>query len=81
MAQKQQDVETVIWMDKNRRLTITRKYFSRVKKRKVLYWITLRNKITEVDYKLPAITREDLQFIVDQIDGLEKLIDEGKVFI
>ncbi|MVW93656.1 hypothetical protein FCL53_16970 [Elizabethkingia meningoseptica] len=77
MTQKHQpEIRTIVWFDKNRSLSIERRVMPRLKKRKVLYWLTLKNKITSSEYILPALTREDLQFIVDEVDRLERIIIE-----
>ncbi|MDV3749296.1 hypothetical protein CMU21_15800 [Elizabethkingia anophelis] len=76
MAKKgYQDVETTVWIDKNRRLAIKRTK-SPFGKKKVTYRLTIINDILQKEYKLPVMTREDIQKVIDEVDKLERIIIE-----
>lgn len=76
MAKKgYQDVETTVWIDKNRRLSIKRTK-SPFGKKKVTYRLTIYNKVIEKEFILPTMTREDLQRLIDEVDKLERIIIE-----
>lgn len=62
-------------LDKHRKLRIERFQFRSNTKTK--YWIEIENSLTKSLYKLPGLTKADLQTIKDLIDTLDNTYENG----
>lgn len=76
MAKQISKLETSTMLDKNRSLFIERITFA-TKGREPKYWIKIENSITNSVFRLPALTREDLQKLIDNVDSLDKFAKES----
>lgn len=59
--------------DKNRSLHIERIQFG---KKSPKYWITVKNKISRSESRLPAVTKDEILKIIECIDQIEEIAKE-----
>ena len=74
MAKSTPKIEIGIMFDnKNRSLHIERIQFG---KKSPKYWITVKNKVSRSENRLPAVTKEEILKIIECIDQIEEIAKE-----
>ena len=73
MAKSTPKIEVGTMFDKNRSLHIERIQFG---KKSPKYWITVKNKISRSENRLPAVTKDEILKIIECIDQIEKIAKE-----
>ena len=73
MAKSTQKIEVGTMFDKNRSLHIERIQFG---KKSPTYWITVKNKVTKSENRIPAVKKEDILKIIECIDQIEEVAKE-----
>ena len=73
MAKSTPKIEIGTMFDKNRSLRIERIQFG---KKPPKYWITVKNKVSRSENRLPAVTKDDILKIIECIDQIEEIAKE-----
>ena len=73
MAKSTPKIEVGTMFDKNRSLHIERIQFG---KKPPKYWITVKNKVSRSENRLPAVTKDEILKIIECIDQIEKIAKE-----
>lgn len=73
MAKATPKIEIWTMFDKNRSLHIERIQFG---KKSPKYWITVKNKVSRSENRLPAVTKEEILKIIECIDQIEEIAKE-----
>ena len=73
MAKSTPKIEVGTMFDKNRSLHIERIQFG---KKSPKYWITVKNKFSRSENRLPAVTKEEILKIIECIDQIEEVAKE-----
>ena len=69
MAKATPKIEIGTMFDKNRSLHIERIQFG---KKSPKYWITVKDKVSRSENRLPAVTKDEILKIIECIDQIEK---------
>ena len=73
MAKSTQKIEVGTMFDKKRSLHIERIQFG---KKSPKYWITVKNKVSRSESRLPAVTKDEILKIIECIDQIEEIAKE-----
>ena len=73
MAKATPKIEIGTMFDKNRSLHIERIQFG---KKSPKYWITVNNKVSRSESRLPAVTKDEILKIIECIDQIEEIAKE-----
>ena len=73
MAKSTPKIEVGTMLDKNRSLHIERIQFG---KKSPKYWITVKNKVSRSENRLPAVTKDEILKIIECIDQIEEIAKE-----
>ena len=73
MAKATPKIEVGTMFDKNRSLHIERIQFG---KKSPKYWITVKNKISRSENRIPAVTKEEILKIIECIHKIEEIAKE-----
>ena len=73
MAKATPKIEIGTMFDKNRSLYIERIQFG---KKSPKYWITVKNKVSRSENRLPAVTKDEILKIIECIDQIEEIAKE-----
>ena len=73
MAKATPKIEVGTMFDKNRSLHIERIQFG---KKSPKYWITVKNKVSRSENRLPAVTKDEIFKIIECIDQIEEIAKE-----
>ena len=73
MAKSTPKIEAGTMFDKNRSLHIERIQFG---KKSPKYWITVKNKVSRSESRLPAVTKDEILKIIECIDQIEEIAKE-----
>ena len=73
MAKSTPKIEVGTMFDKNRSLYIERIQFG---KKSPKYWITVKNKISRSESRLPVVTKDEILKIIECIDQIEEIAKE-----
>ena len=73
MAKATPKIEIGTMFDKNRSLHIERIQFG---KKSPKYWITVNNKVSRSENRIPAVTKDEILKIIECIDQIEEIAKE-----
>ena len=73
MAKSTPKIEVGTMFDKNRSLHIERIQFG---KKTPKYWITVKNKVSRSESRIPAVTKDEILKIIECIEQIEEIAKE-----
>ena len=73
MAKSTPKIEVGTMFDKYRSLHIERIQFG---KKSPKYWITVKNKVSRSENRIPAVTKDEILKIIECIDQIEEIAKE-----